>query len=384
MSVFLNKAILSPFYIPIQLPHREEQLKALNDFFDGVPLEETYPCFIQFIGPVGTGKTSVAIRFGKNLEDKSRRIRFVYLNCRLENTSKTLLYRALMEKVFPDAFSKSLGAQEILKEFLRQLTIKNINLFICLDEVDYFYRFSKEHIIYDFTRFQEIFPDKPIKILGIVFIARSLAFHNALEPSERSTLGLNIISFPPYSSSQIYDILEARAEKAFKPGKITIEALKLIADLTSNPPANGDVRYALNMLFRAGVLADRRNDTKVTVEHVRIAYGTLKHPSINDLMDLSKHAKLALLGIARILRSEGCAYAPFSSLNEGYKLVCEEFNIKPLKMFEKLLQELYDKNIVFMKSLMEFGISNIPVEELDKALTKIAEDFKNENEVIQA
>lgn len=49
-------------------------------------------------------------------------------------------------------------------------------------------------------------------------------------------------------------------------------------------------------------------------------------------------------------------------------MACEEFGITPTATVETGLQELVDFEVVEMKSLLEFGVVNLPAENLEKAL----------------
>jgi cell division control protein 6 len=377
--IFLDGNRLSPFYIPKFLPHREEQMKHLSTYYLDVleDVKKAYPRIVQLIGPVGSGKTSLTRRFGELFGEEAakRRVKaqFVYLNCRLEDTSKALLYQSLLSKVSPETVSRSLGAQEMLRELLKYLRGRELHILLCLDEIDYFCANSKEHVVYDLTRFSEAFPDQANSVLGVIFISRSSTFHKYLEPSELSTLGRLRIDFSPYDVRQVYDILRGRAEEAFQPRAVSDDALEFIADLTASPLINGDVRYALDLLLSAALLAERDGSARVGVEHVRKVHSEIRQVIAgDDILKLSGHAKLILLGLARSLRAGGAAYVSLSELYEGYRIVCEEYNIQPARNYERYLQELCDSEIVKMKSLTEFGIPNVSVEELAKALSSLA------------
>jgi cell division control protein 6 len=373
--IFLNKEKLSPFYVPCLLPHRELQMNALWALYGDQlnHLGGTYERVTQLIGPIGTGKTASARRFGEAFEAKAKtgkkNLSYVYLNCRLEDTSRILLYRALLEKAAPGMPVKSLGAQEMLRVLLKYLRSGDAYLLLTLDEIDYFCRNSKEHIVYDLTRLHEVFPEQLNRVIGVIFVARDESFRSYLEPSELSTIGQNRIDFPPYSTSQILDILNRRAEEALRPNAASSDVLEFISDIASRPPASGDVRYALDLLLHSGLVAEQQSGERITVEHVRAVQGQLKQVINADaLRELSAHARLVLLATVKALKGDGTPYVSLQRIREGYLLLCEQFEVKPTGAVERHLQELIDSGVVEMKSLLQFGVVNIPTETLDKAL----------------
>jgi Cdc6-like AAA superfamily ATPase len=88
--------------------------------------------------------------------------------------------------------------------------------------------------------------------VGLIVISRGTEYYGLLEKSELSTLGRSIVDFKPYTSEQIQDILSSRAKEAFKMDTVPDSVIEFIADVTSAPPVNGDVRYALDLLLFAG------------------------------------------------------------------------------------------------------------------------------------
>jgi len=76
-SIFRDVNKLSPRYVPKVLQHREDQVKFLSSLYENAldNIEKKYLQASQLVGPVGTGKTSTAIRFGEMLEEKASKRR---------------------------------------------------------------------------------------------------------------------------------------------------------------------------------------------------------------------------------------------------------------------------------------------------------------------
>jgi len=347
-------------------------------------IKNAYPRFTQIIGPTGTGKTCTAIKFGKQIteyaEKESVDLRYIYVNCKVDGATRYVLFRNLVRKLTPAISTRSLSPEEMLQQFVEYLKAENLFALITLDEIDYFIQINpKEHIIYDLTRTTETSPGEPSPIIGEIFIAKSLRWHERLDPGEKSTLGLGIIEFPRYTSPQIREILSDRVEEAFHPGVVDEDTLDLVSDITANPPVNGDIRVGLDLLYYSGNLAENQGFNKVLPDHVRKVYSEI-NPSVTseDIMSLDKNGKLILLALVRSLRSSRSAYVGLRDIRRNYEIICEEFSLKPTEKFEEYVQDLVYRGIIDMKSLTDLGISGASVGDLEQFLNSLAERLRKE------
>ena len=382
-TIFKDRNKLSPRYIPESLPHRERQIDSLLSIYKQA-LDDVNSFLLQvtqIIGDVGTGKTCTVLKFGKQIEDVAGRrgigLTHVYVNGKIDGTSRYILYRKILGKAAPAISTRSLSPEEMLFYLLRYLRDENRYLIISFDEIDYFCKRSKEHVVYDMTRLNEVDPDHSCHVLGVIFIARNLSFHKFLEPSELSTLGHGVIEFPRYIPEQIKDILLDRVELAFKPGTVDNEVLDFISDVAAKPSINGDVRVALDLLLYAGNLAENLGFAEVLPDHVRRVYGET-YPGITteDILNLDEHGKLLLMGLARALYGNKTPYVGLREIRDAYRIVCEEHDIKSAEEVEEHIQDLVDRGIIEMKSLTKIGLSNVAAEDLERFLNGILERLR--------
>ncbi|MEM2129802.1 MAG: AAA family ATPase, partial [Candidatus Bathyarchaeia archaeon] len=203
--MFKDRNKLSPYYIPKRLPHRDQQISLLDSVYGSMlkNIKNAYPRFIQIIGDTGTGKTCTAVRFGEQLSEKAKsegiNLRHVYINCKVDGATRYVLFSNLVRKVTPKISTRSLSPEEMIRQLVEYLRAENMFLLAIFDEIDYFIQINpKEHVIYDLTRTTELSPGEPSHIIGEIFIARSLKWHERLEPGEKSTLGVGVIEFPRY------------------------------------------------------------------------------------------------------------------------------------------------------------------------------------------
>jgi len=381
--IFRDREKLSPRYVPKLLPHREEQMEFLSLIFRNALEGDPSGCMqvCQLIGPVGTGKTATALRFGADVEGEASkngaRVRHIYMNGKIEGASRFTLYRSMLDKVSHGSSTRSLSPEELLSRLIRYLKDNDMYILLTVDEISYFLQRSKEHIVYDLTRLNELTPLEQSPILGVIFIDRDLNFHSMLEESERSTLGRLVVKFPKYRSSEIRDILELRVEEAFKPGVLDWEVLEYISEATAKPPIDGDLRVALDMLLYAGLQAEREGRETVTLEDVRRIHGAT-YPGITtaDIICMDEAERFVLWGLLRALRHEKKAYVSLRSIRDAYKIICEEQGAEPVEEIEEQIQSLIYMGIVDMKSLTEFGVSGVSIEDLEKFLDMIVEKLK--------
>jgi len=383
--IFKDKNKLSPYYVPKRLPHREKQINMLLSIYGDMlkNIWSAYPRFIQIVGAAGTGKTCTALKFGEIIVDMARReginLKHIYMNCKVDGATRYVLFSNLVRKVTQKISTKSLSPEEMIRQLIDYLRFEETFLIITFDEIDYFVQMNpRERVIYDLTRMPEIYPGEPIPVIGEIFIARSLKWHDLLEPGEKSTLGIGIIEFPRYTSGQIRDILEDRVEEAFQPGVVLDETLDLISDITANPPVNGDARIGLEILYYSGVLAENLGSSRVLPEHVRRVYSEI-NPTITteDIMSLDKNGRLILLALVRGLKANKSAYISLRDLRRFYGIVCEEYDVKPVENFEEHVQDLIYRGIIDMKSLMEIGISGATLVDLERFLDNLLRQLES-------
>ncbi len=379
--IFKDKSKLLPTYVPQKLPHREHQLRLMHAFFDDVFIDvDNQPLRkIQLIGGVGTGKTCSSLRFLKEIKRKAEKLnvnlKTVYLNLRFfRECSRVVIYRNLLKKVAPEIYSSSLSASEILSNLFRYLKNKKTYLLLVFDEVDYFVEKGGQEALYEITRFNEFEPELGNVFIGMVFIARKENYMQKLDSATVSSLGRNKISFPKYDFNQLVDILKERRKESFIPGVLPDDLIGYIADLTLAYPVNGDVRYALDLLLSAGILAESEGSSKIEMKHISLAYERSHYPlTSEEIFSLSIHEKLVLLSLVKALMRDKTPYVTLSRFKLAYKLTCEEAKVKQKEDFERELQSLCDRGFVEIKSLTKIGLKGIEASKLYNLLKEVTE-----------
>ena len=390
LSVFKNRESLSSNY-PIEqywsrLPHREEKVTALKNFYGDIldKRGRSYLRRLQIIGPAGSGKTCTLKFFGQLFETEAQGrgidLRHIYINLKFEGGRRTVFYRNLLSKIDPDLVSLNLSVEEMLHNLFRYLRQTGRYILLTVDEVDYYVqRFRGEGIVYDLTRLDEMTPGTPCGVVGVTFLARDKSFHNLLDPAELSTLGRVYHEFKPYLRAQIEEIVTLRAEEAFKNGAVLGQIIEFIARITAQPPINGDLRYALDLLTYAGNLADNQGSETVTLDHVRKVHSVVTPTfTTEDIRTLPAEEKVVLLGVVNALKTNRQAYVPLREIEIGVLLTCEQLGLKRIRDINDYLQNLKEREIVEIKTLREIGISGVALEDLDRFLKNLVERLKSD------
>ena len=347
-SLFKDESMLDLNFIPEKLPHREKELYLLSQLFlTLITNPNSTSRKIMVTGKTGVGKTVTIKSFGKMLLDAAFKrhlfVKYVHINCRKERTS----YKALIKivRTTNDKFPKrGYSPQDLLDIIIDHLNKKDHHLLIVLDELSYLIN-NGEDLIYSLTRLNDdsINAQQRISIIGIV---RDISCLSNLDASTLSTLQRNIIEFKNYSREEIFDILKYRARICLIDKVISEEILDMITDLVYK---KGDIRFGLNLIWRAVKIAENKGLKHLSAECVRLGNQDLVPFSIQDSLNCLSIQKLVfLISIIRSLKlSEDKAISIAEILN-CYKIVCENLEIasKSPSQLWNYVQEFKRDNLI--------------------------------------
>ena len=255
-SVFKNETALDPEYLPARLPHREGQVQEIaNAIKPAISGRRPYNQFI--FGPPGVGKTAV-VKFIFSELSEYERVKPIYINCWQFNTRHAVLSK-ILNTLGGVAPRRGVATDEVFDRFSRR--VDDHALIIALDEFDQLILNDGSALFYDLLRIGT----KKARI-GLIGISNDTYITTKLDARVRSSLSPTNISFPQYSERELLDIVQDRIDLAFRTGQV----LSGVCDLCSKSAAerNGDVRFALECLWKAGRLADK-NNSKLTRETLK-------------------------------------------------------------------------------------------------------------------
>ncbi|UPV75730.1 ORC1-type DNA replication protein [Halorussus limi] len=374
--IFENKEVLRPSYTPHELPHRKDQINNMATILVAALRGET-PSNILIYGKTGTGKTASAKFVSKELESTSQKYdvpcNVEYINCEVTDTQYRVLAQlankfiennqefvsdrvaeldALREEATadparlddtefdsPEAVDARIEELEDDREEMESVpmtgwpTDRVYNTFfeavdyeervvvIMLDEIDKLVEKSGDDTLYNLSRMNSELENSRVSIIGI---SNDLKFTDFLDPRVKSSLGEEEIVFPPYDANQLRDILQHRAEVAFKADALSDDVIPLCAAFAAQE--HGDARRALDLLRTAGELAERDQAEGVNEKHVRKAQEKIELDRVVEVVrTLPTQSKLVLFSIIS-LEKNGVHNVNTGEVYNIYKRLCEEID----------------------------------------------------------
>jgi len=343
--IFKNRDVLRSTYVPDYLPHRDNEVDALLKILI-VALRGDTPSNILIYGKTGTGKTAVTTHVGKEIE-KAGELRGIpcevlYNNCGIIDTQ----YRLLAE--LARNFGKRIPmtgwpTDQVFAEFRNAIDSKKRVVVIILDEVDKLIK-KGDDVLYNLSRINSMLKNAKVSLIGI---SNDLKFTEFLDPRVRSSLGEEELIFPPYNADQLADVLQQRADMAFRSGVIDSDVISLCAALAARE--NGDARRALDLLRISAELAEREKVESVQEIHVRRAQSKIEFDRVAEVIKtLPTQSKLVLYSIMvldkapELIRRSGRRIMSTGEVYQIYRRMCGMIDIDVLtqRRITELISEL--------------------------------------------
>ncbi len=425
--IFENKEVLRPSYTPEQLPHRDDQISSIATILVAALRGET-PSNILIYGKTGTGKTASTQYVSQELEETSTRYdvpcEVEYINCEVTDTKYRVLAQLANEfiekneshvaeqineleslsesvqagrRTLGETSFRSVAAIEdriesleadreewepvpmtgwptdrVYSSFFDAVDYQERVVVIMLDEIDKLVEKSGDDTLYNLSRMNSELERSRVSIMGI---SNDLKFTEFLDPRVKSSLGEEEIVFPPYDANQLRDILQQRAEVAFKGDVLTEDVIPLCAAFAAQE--HGDARRALDLLRTAGELAEREGADEVLEKHVRQAQDKIELDRVVEVVrTLPTQSKLVLFSIITLEEHD------VPNINTGevynvYKQLCQDLDADVLtqRRVTDLISELDMLGIVnaVVVSKGRYGRTkeislSVPIEETETVL----------------
>ena len=352
LTVFRDESILLQDYLPHEIPHREAQLKKLELYFQSVAQNASKASqTVMITGPVGSGKTMIAKKLLlESLPKKAALygilVKAVHVNCRIDRTLQAIMVKSLksLGQNYP---TRGYSFEELLSALVEELRSNRMHLVIAFDEVDSLV-LSDPASLYTITRLREMAPGS--QVLSSILISKTTDYLKKVDLSTLSSLQWNEITLEHYPSEQLAHIIASRSE-AFTDGSIDDDSIQLAANIAGQ---FGDARYALDLIWRAGKLADDSESPRILPEHIRAAKASIP-PQLRkeELVYLKTHQKLLLMAISALLKKGDSTTVTIGEVEKSYSALCESMNLTAYRH----TQVWSDVNELSRKGIIETQLS---------------------------
>lgn len=321
-AIYADRNVLYAVQPPTGFVHRVEQKNALVLELAPILLNSAVQGVFVYGNP-GTGKTALLQDLLRELQQESQKrgvqLRTVYVNCS-ENRTESAILLEVLNQLKPEQRYPRMGwnRAKAVDEFQRVVTEQSGQVLIVLDEIDYVLKESGDDILYRLSRLKG-------KRISTITISNDVRVSDYLKPRTQSAFGRVKIIFSPYTAEELFDILKARAQLAFKPNVASDAVLRKIAELEASK--DGDARKTLELLDSCGKIALAEKRERITLDLVEAAEAQLEQDHLlNVIVSLPRHQKLVYLSILKNQR-EVLAGGDIYKL---YIEICEGYNQKPL------------------------------------------------------
>jgi len=318
-TLFVDRNVLSPHFIPDTLPHREKEIdrimKCVAPALSGKLMHNLF-----IYGKTGTGKSAST----KHVIDKLLKVKdkykaavdCIYVNCRILNTKYQIMLKCA-EYCYPDESFLGFPFSHLFERVMKYIGENNCNFVVVLDEVDKVK--NLDDLMYTLTRANDELKSGRISMIGI---SNNVQFKEQLDPRSKSALCEEEMVFAPYNAEQLGDILLQRTKMGYKPEVVSESAVSLASALAAHE--SGDARYALKLLLKAGELADEAGEPRIVDSHISKARKGVEEEIVYDVVKtLPEQQKIVLYAIAQ-LTMEGGHYTRLDGISDEKVLLSGE------------------------------------------------------------
>jgi len=325
-TLFRDPEVLEIDYLPEQFEFRDAQMRELA-FQIRPGLRGGRPLNTLCKGLPGTGKTTSIRKLFSEIEETTKKLVPVYINCQIDNTKFAIIsqiYRKLVGHLPP---SSGTSFKQVFDAVARILVKEEIVLIVALDDANYLlYENEINKVLYTLLRSHESYEGTRIGVIVIVSdldvdIARAIDARvtSVFRPAE--------IYFPPYENAEIHEIMKARAMQGLFQGVLSEEMLDLVVEQTLK---SGDLRVGIDLLKRATLNAEHAARRSIAREDICGAYEVSKYLHLSyTIKTLNDEERLILKSFAQRSAQE-------NEMNAGevYKSVKESLPIGYTRFYE--------------------------------------------------
>ncbi|MDD1720158.1 MAG: ORC1-type DNA replication protein [Methanoregulaceae archaeon] len=296
-TLFRDPEVFEIDYVPEQFNFRETQMRELA-FQIRPGLRGGRPLNTICRGLPGTGKTTSVRKLFSEIEETTKKLLPVFINCQMDNTKFAIfsqIYRRLSGHLPP---ASGTSFKQVFDAVAKMMKKEEIVLLVCLDDANYLlYESEINNVLYPLLRSHEQYEGTRI---GVILIISDLDvdLHKALDARVESVFRPTDIYFPPYSGEEISGILRERVAQGLYPGVLPDDMFSLVVEQTQK---SGDLRVGIDLLKRSALSAEHVARKTITRDDICGAYEVSKYLHLSYSVKILKaDEKLLLKAIATL------------------------------------------------------------------------------------
>ena len=325
-TLFRDPEVFEIDYVPEQFNHRETQMRELA--FQIQPgLRGGRPLNSICRGLPGTGKTTSVRKLFGEIEETTRKLIPIYINCQIDNTKFAIfsqIYRKLSGHLPP---ASGTSFKQVFDAIARLLQKEETVLLVCLDDANYLlYENEMNRVLYSLLRSHEAYPGTRIGVIMIIS-DMDVDLSRAVDARVSSVFRPSEIYFPPYSGEEVRHIMQERVMQGLYPGCLSDHMFDLVVEQTQK---SGDLRVGIDLVKRAALNAERRASRTIEREDICRAYDVSKYLHLSSSVKSLKEEEKAVL---RSLAGQSMQDAEMNA-GEVYKAVKETLPIGYTRFYE--------------------------------------------------
>jgi len=328
-TLFRDREVFEADFVPEQFGHREAQVRELA-FLAAPGLEGNTPSCAVLRGPPGTGKTTSVLRLFSEIEEATRRLAPVHVNCQNERTRYAVFARVLEHLAGHPLPTTGTPLPEVLRRIARRCQERKCALLVCLDDANYLAAGDELNaVLSTLLRLHESFRSVRAGVFAVIS-DMDLDLRREVDARVFSVFHPAEVLFPPYTADEVHEILAQRVGQGLFPG-----AMDRIVAFAG---AEGDIRAGIDLVRKSAEHAGREGRYRVLARDVVAVAGQVRAPALRRIAArLRKPERDLLVVLGRISAAGGAAMGPA----EAYRAVREEIPLsyttfrERLKTFEK-------------------------------------------------
>ncbi|MGI5938006.1 ORC1-type DNA replication protein [Methanoculleus sp. DTU007] len=325
-TLFRDPEVFEIDYVPEQFNHRDAQMQELA-FQIRPGLRGVRPQNTICRGLPGTGKTTSVKKIFAEIEEATKKLVPVYINCQIDNTKFAIfsqIYRRITGHLPP---ASGTSFKQVFDAIARHLQREEQVLLVALDDANYLLHENEiNQVLYPLLRSHETYPGVRIGVIAIVS-DMSVSLQSEVDARVASVFRPTEIYFPPYSEGEIRAILEERVIQGLYPNVLRREMLDLVVEQTMK---SGDLRVGIDLLKRATLNAEKAARRSIEREDICKAYEVSRYLHLAYSIRALKAEEKKVLGrIAEMsIRDQ--------EMNAGdvYRFVKEKVGVSYTKYYE--------------------------------------------------